>query len=787
MLFVSDSIKYKFKTLTHSYSDLPSISLEIGIGRATRTLVNYYYREWTSGINGDSSLIGQIDRLERHINQWKELMSDDRDFVNLGDANMCALSWDQSDYRHKNLSQLVKTFLLESSCHQLVNTWTRVLDSGDTLQKSCLDHVVTNVPNKCNVPEVSAGGVSDHMAVMVTKRTREIQNQPKTIRKRNYKNFDQHSFLMDIADSFNRGKFDSILNATDPDIAASHFSGIFNVILNRHAPLKTFHVRNNYAPWISQKTKEDIAQRNKLKVEASRENSLDKFNQYKSLRNKIKSQLAKDEVNYYRDKFYDPEASISSIWNQVNDCLGTGNRSYSNTPSMIVHQGIVHRSPRDIANTLNKIFLDKVKRLTSLTGVNPTIEPKERLRQWLNTRVEPIPVLELQPIDNLKFRKIIGKLKGNRSCGMDFIDGFSIKLAAPILEPVLIHLLNLNIIRSKFPISWKSTKVNPLFKKGDRLDGENYRPVSDIIFVSKITEAVVFEQIYQHFQSNGLWHPNHHGFKAHHSTTTALAQLYDLWVRGSEERELTAALLLDLSAAFDVVNHGILIEKLELYNFSPATCAWFRSYLSNRSQYVMVESRLSDPLPVGNQGVPQGSLLGPLCFMIFYNDFPAVRESGESVLYADDDTDCCSSKDPLDLQQKIQHEANLSTMWVNDNQLVCSGAKTKLLIIGTRELRNSKLSNHNISISINVAGHQIQESISERLLGMIVNNTLTWHDHLYGNNEHKGLLQKLSQRAGLIRKLSKLMPPARLKIIANGIFFRYLTMGFKCMEVCLVY
>ena len=124
---------------------------------------------------------------------------------------------------------------------------------------------------------------------------------------------------------------------------------------------------------------------------------------------------------------------------------------------MIVHQGIVHRSPRDIANTLNKIFLDKVKRLTSLTGVNPTIEPKERLRQWLNTRVEPIPVLELQPIDN---RKIIGKLKGNRSCGMDFIDGFSIKLAAPILEPVLIHLVNLNIIRSNGILAYNYYQVS---------------------------------------------------------------------------------------------------------------------------------------------------------------------------------------------------------------------------------------------------------------------------------------------------------------------------------------
>ena len=120
-------------------------------------------------------------------------------------------------------------------------------------------------------------------------------------------------------------------------------------------------------------------------------------------------------------------------------------------------------------------------------------------------------------------------------------------------------------------------------------------------------------------------------------------------------------MLLDLSAAFDVVDHEILLQKLELYNFCPNSISWFRSYLEGRSQIVIVESRLSDPKPVGEQGVPQGSLLGPILFLVFYNDFPDVREDGESVLYADDDTDTISEKDPDILQAKLQREANLST------------------------------------------------------------------------------------------------------------------------------
>ena len=116
-------------------------------------------------------------------------------------------------------------------------------------------------------------------------------------------------------------------------------------------------------------------------------------------------------------------------------------------------------------------------------------------------------------------------------------------------------------------------------------------------------------------------------FKPGHSTAIALTQMYDLWIRGAEDKKLTAALLLDLSAAFDVVDHGILVDKLKLYNFDPAAVAWFESYLGDRYQYVMVEASLSDPKPVGRQSVPQGSILGPLLFIIFYNDFPAARES----------------------------------------------------------------------------------------------------------------------------------------------------------------
>ena len=204
---------------------------------------------------------------------------------------------------------------------------------------------------------------------------------------------------------------------------------------------------------------------------------------------------------------------------------------------------------------MNETFLNKVQDLRAQVSDDPEIEPKKRLRQFLDKRENEISQLELKKISKTGLRKLLKKRKGNRSSGIDFIDGYSIKLAAPFIEDILLHLVNLTIENSEFPSLWKVNKVSPQFKKGDKTVGENWRPVTDIVFVSKLAEAAVFEQVSDHFSKNNHWHQNHHGFRPNHSTSSALSHLYDIWIRGAEETELTAALLFDLSAAFDVVDH----------------------------------------------------------------------------------------------------------------------------------------------------------------------------------------------------------------------------------------
>ena len=312
----------------------------------------------------------------------------------------------------------------------------------------------------------------------------------------------------------------------------------------------------------------------------------------------------------------------------------------------------------------------------------------------------------------------------------------------------------------------------PFHKKKAKDEIENYRPVSHLVQVGKIIEYAVNFQIIEHFTMHNLFHPNHHGSLADHSTATAVIQLFDLLLEAADKQDLSAVCLLDQSAAYDLLCHKKFSKKLRLYNFDEPTISWIMSYLSGRSQLVQVESKVSDPINCEEDGVPQGSVLGGLFHLINSNDFPACHEVGEAIVYVDDNSDTVHAAEPDILKNLIQQEADNSANWLTDNKLCVAGDKSKLLVIGTKRMRDQKIKEKMV---IQVDGKEVVETTSEKLLGVVINNEMTWKHHLHGDDDNEGLIPQLSKRIGILKKLSSRMSRERLKLFASGLFYSKLS------------
>ena len=777
-IYIKENLQVKERKLQQENSDLPSISFELGLSREKKTCINFFYREFTGGISGLNDQASQLDRITRQIEHWKSLFRGGRDVVVLGDSNLCAKQWNDQNYNMKHISNKVQDFLLEETCEQLVTDLTRSEIANGVVQSSCIDHCYSDSGQKISGPFVEAVGNSDHLGVRIIKYSKNPPTKPQVIRKRVYKNFSTEAFLTDILHS---NINNSVTTHDNIETAAEAFRNEFQAILDHHAPVRTIQMRKHYCPYLTVETKIKIRERNALQAEATKWKDPVLAQEFKEKAKEVKKAVEADK-KYGREKALGDSTTSKQAWQTAKNILGMS-QNLAPTALKDEDEGLV-TNPTKMATILNSFFLQKVRLLREKTNKPPKIDPEVRLQNWLESRMEQPPIFRIKEIDKKTLRILIRKMKGGRSSGVDNIDSFSLKIAAPLLEDALLHLINLSIRTKIFSQHWKHQLIFPNYKKQDRFQAKNYRPVSHLVEVGLLVEKAVSLQVLEHFLSHGLFHENHHGGLAHHSTASALIQLHDMFLEAAENKKLSAALLLDQSAAYDLLDHSILLRKLKIYNFEDETVEWFHSYLSGRSQSVQVEAGQSSKEELWDHAAPQGSVLGGLLFIINENDFPACRDEGDSVLFVDDDSDVVSDQDPKELVQKIQKEANLSCDWLQDNRMVVAGEKSKLIIVGTQELKKRKLGEDIRSIQVD--GKVVTESPSEKLLGVIVNNKMTWHEHLYGETwrteeeNSKGLLPQLSQRVGILTKLSNYTSKKKLRMLISGIFYSKL---FYCFPL----
>ena len=336
-------------------------------------------------------------------------------------------------------------------------------------------------------------------------------------------------------------------------------------------------------------------------------------------------------------------------------------------------------------------------------------------------------------------------------------------------------IINQSLRTGIFPDKLKIAKVIPIYKNSDENVFGNYRPISLLPAISKVFERVAFEQLFQYFQENKLIYVSQYGFRKDHSTESAVIELVDRLHNEIDKGETPFVVFIDLSKAFDTLDHEIMLSKLESYGITNTALSWFRNYLTNRTQYVAYDDEVSSCQYI-HTGVPQGSVLGPLLFLIYMNDISKVSEIFCSILFADDTSlasPICAfsmgTHNPTNktISDNINRELSKITEWLAANKLALNVKKTKFMMFSYS--RSKLMQQHTPDIRIN--NQPISRVDNFDFLGIRIDEYLNWKLHL------DKISGKILRIIGLLSKLKNYFPPLILKLMYNSMILPHLTFG----------
>ena len=783
-LNISRLVVYKHRSLVTKVrydlmsDEFSSIWLEVGFPGKKKFLVANIYREWQYMGQNDGgfslTIPEQLRRWKIFLTQWEMALASGAECHVMGDINIDHLDINKLDTLETSsqtykLITLIEELISRIYPHGVKQCVVGATHSWPGATDSLIDVLYTNTTRKITSVQTHHRG-SDHKLVFCVRLARNIKNNVRYVKKRSYANFDKEAFLEEI-----RGlSWWDVYSCTNVHDAVQLLSDKITTALDKTAPIKTFQTRTKYAPWLSKETENLIARRNEAHKIASSTKRNEDWDCFKTLRNQINSRLRTEKKVWQQNKFDKYDHDSGKAWKNVLGWLGW---TSGGAPTKLYSDGQIETSPSRMANIMNNFFINKV--LTIRANLPPIIsDPLKTLKKLMRNRTSTFSLTAVHP-DEIK--KIILGLKNSKSCGMDQIDTFIIKLVLDEILPAATHIVNLSLEAKEFPSSWKVAKVIPLLKKDDALDPKNYRPVAILPILSKVLERVVFNQIVTYMDNHKYIHPNHHGFRANHNTCTAMLQMYDSWIDAVENDKMAGVCMLDMSAAFDIVDHELLLQKFSLYGFDENALQWINSYLSGRSQCVYIDGALSSLLDV-QVGVPQGSILGPLFYVCFTNDAPeTVHEHGADIdvghefntqctecggicCYADDSTYSVAHKDPVSLSAKLTNKYSVMADYMTDNRLKLNDDKTHLLVMTTRGRRL----NRNTDVVIRTQTEPIVQSEVEKLLGCFVHQNLKWTEYIQ-NNENS-LISSLKTRLNGLKKISYFASFKTRLMVANGIF-----------------
>lgn len=607
-----------------------------------------------------------------------------------------------------------------------------------TRQKSCIDLIVSNIPEVDFKLHYLA--LSDHE----TGQSISFKCEGKNIKKLpDYWFENRIDFSLDNIQKFQEClkslSFDDCLSELDPEKAFNNFYDIFTLLYKLCFP--NIYVKVVKKPlknkWLSKGLKRSCITKRKLysKYQLSTNDKNINKKKYMNYTKILKKCILQSQKND-NTKFISQSKNIcKASWQVIKGSFA--NCNMNNEIHSITLDNKTFTDPNSICDNFNNYFINLAQIKDTRNNTIPIINNNKILNS-----------IYLTPVDTTDIHKIIKSLKNTNAVGYDNINTKIIKKCALYIITPLTHVINLSLLHGHFPSSLKYSLIKPLYKKGDKNDMNNYRPITLIPVLSKIFEKVMFNKLYNFVTSFNILKKEQFGFKKHSSTTLACFCLVKDITESLNNRSHAVSVFLDLSKAFDFVCHSVLLTKLEGYGIRGGALKWVESYLYCRQQCVEL-SRIKKNRKVIHRssfsqnmyGVPQGSVLGPLLFLLYINDLPEIAQN-DCILFADDTTLIIKCRNKNDLGYKIDNTLKCVIKYLESNNLSINIDKTK--IIQFQPYNNTPL-----TLNITYNNMNIEEVDSTKFLGLIIDKNCNWKAQV----EH--VCTKLDKFVYVLRRITK--------------------------------
>ena len=657
----------------------------------------------------------------------------------------------------ENFLQIV----LNTGFIQLITKATRLQNNHASL----IDNILTNAPCSKTSSGIIVNDISDHFLTFCQPNYSKIAKPPLPQSKRNF----SKDNITQFKNALRNVSWNDCLRSNDVDESYSFFWDNFKILYDLHFPKIPIQKNKNKNKIKNFLTKGLLISRNtknKLyKLQLSNPSETNKSN-YKKYRNIFNSTVRKSKILYFEKSFENSRKNPKQTWQTLKEAANL-NISTNCDPELKINDKII-TDPLTIANSFNSHFSSIGTKISN--EIPPSeIDPLSYCHDFPDLRH-----LELGGVGPIYVIDIVKAMTSKTSTDLDDISTKFLKSIIGEIALPLSHIFDLSLSSGTFPSRLKASRVVPIFKGGDPLLTDNYRPISLVNAISKILEKIVYHKLVNHLEINKLLYQHQYGFLKGKSTEHALLQILNQIGTALNNNKYCLGVFLDLKKAFDTVPHDILLKKLVKLGITGTTLNWFKSYLSGRTQKVDINGQLSDSCDI-DISVLQGTILGPILFLCYINDLPNATDLF-SILYADDTT-ALDSDDDLDvLINRINLELKKLANWFRSNKMQLNVNKTKYIIFHVP----SKKINTNLKLVIDENSedlpfnqslvtpieriHNKHENVNSRsfkLLGIYLDENLNF------NANTAELTKKLSRAAFFIKRVKNTLSTKVLKMFLS--------------------